>query len=68
VSRIAPQRIEWVDRQVLAGGDLRGAERFLDAHRARHVRGAHHTWGVAVGLDVTRTRSPEGFVVAPGLA
>jgi hypothetical protein len=68
VSRIAPPRIEWVDRQVLAGGDLRGAERFLDAHRARHVRGAHHTWGVAVGLDVTRTRSPEGFVVAPGLA
>jgi hypothetical protein len=65
--RIAPDRIDWVSRQVLAGGDLRNAERFLDARRARHVRGAHHTWGVALGLDVTVERD-RSLTVSPGLA
>jgi hypothetical protein len=66
-ARIAPDRIDWVYRQILAGGDLRGAERFLDARRARHVRGAHHTWGVALGLDITVERD-RSLTITPGLA
>jgi hypothetical protein len=65
--RIAPDRIDWVYRQILAGGDLRGAERFEDARRARHVRGAHHTWGVALGLDISVERDGS-LTVSPGLA
>ncbi len=67
MSRVAPDRIDWVYRQILAGGDLRGAERFLDARRARHVRGAHHTWGVALGLDISVERD-RSLTVSPGLA
>ena len=68
--RIAPPRIEWIDRQLAAGADLRAALRFLDARRARHLRGAHGTWGVALGFDVEALTAsmPQTVSVGPGLA
>jgi hypothetical protein len=48
-----PRRIDWIDRQLLAGTDLRAAHHYLDVLRARHLRGAHRTWGVALGLPVS---------------
>ena len=68
MSAIAPPRVDWVARQLLGGGDLRAAEAFLDARRARHVRAAHRTWGVAVGLTVEISGTPPAVIVGPGLA
>lgn len=66
----SPSRVDWVDRQVLAGEDFRSALAYLDARRARHVRGAHGTWGVAIGLDVQADlkTSPRVATVTTGLA
>ena len=68
MNSIAPGRVDWIYRQVLAGADLRAAERFLDVRRARHVRAAHATWGVALGLHLRIGRRPRAIVIAPGLA
>jgi hypothetical protein len=68
MTQVAPPRIDWGDRQQLAGRDLRAAEAFLDARRARHVRGAHRTWGVALGLDLLVSGTPPAVIVGPGLA
>ncbi len=67
---LAPPRIDWVDRQLAAGRDFRAALGFLDARRARHLRGAHGTWGVALGLDVDASlaSAPRIGTVGPGLA
>jgi hypothetical protein len=63
----APPRIDWIDRQLLAGTDLRAAHHYLDVLRARHMRGAHGTWGVALGLPVSDAGG--GFVeIGAGLA
>lgn len=48
----APARVDWIERQILSGSDLGLAHRYLDILRARHMRGAHATWGVALGLSV----------------
>lgn len=68
MSAIAPSRVDWVARQLLAAGDLRAAEAFLDARRARHVRAAHRTLGVALGLAVEISGTPPAVIVGPGLA
>jgi hypothetical protein len=68
MTQVAPPRIDWGDRQQLAGRDLRAAEAFLDARRARHMRGAHRTWGVALGLDLLVAGTPPVVIVGPGLA
>lgn len=68
MSSIAPDRIDWVERQLLAGGDLRAALRFLDARRARHTRGSHNTWGIALGLRVEPSRRANAVEVTPGFA
>jgi hypothetical protein len=67
---LAPPRIDWVDRQLAAGRDFRAALAFLDARRARHLRGAHGTWGVALGFDVAGdlSASPRILAIGPGLA
>jgi hypothetical protein len=67
VSVRAPQRVDWIDRQLLAGTDLRAAHAYLDVLRARHLRGAHATWGVALGLSV-RDVGGGVFEVGEGLA
>jgi hypothetical protein len=63
----APLRVGWVERQLLAGADLRESHHYLDVLRARHMRGAHATWGVALGLSVSDAGG--GLVeIGPGLA
>ena len=57
MSATAPPRVEWIERQLLAGDDLRLAHRYLDVLRARHMRGAHGTWGVALGLELGLVRT-----------
>jgi hypothetical protein len=68
VSAAAPPRVDWVERQLLDGGDLRTAHRFLDVLRARHVRGAHGTWGVALGLKVRLAADGQSVQIDAGLA
>jgi hypothetical protein len=68
VTASAPDRVAWIDRQLLAGSDLRLAHRFLDVLRARHLRAAHKTWGVALGLHVDLDTGGESVQVGPGLA
>jgi hypothetical protein len=68
VSAAAPPRVDWVERQLLDGGDLRTAHRFLDVLRARHVRGAHGTWGVALGLEVRLAAGAQSVQIGAGLA
>jgi hypothetical protein len=66
--RSARLRVGWVDGRPLATADLCDAADYGALLRARHVLGAHRTWGVVWGL-VARLRTREELAtVTPGLA
>ncbi len=66
--RAVPERIRWYEGSRLTRRDLAGAIE----HEARllelHVRAAHDTHGVALGLGVALAAGAKAVVVQPGLA
>jgi hypothetical protein len=59
-------RVRFAEHELLRAADL-AADVEAQAHaRERHVRGAHDTWGVALGFAVTLGQ--QGALVGPGFA
>jgi hypothetical protein len=52
----------------LAGRDIRAAHVWLATLRARHVRAAHDTWGVALGFVLRVIHGGRAVRVGPGVA
>lgn len=63
----APLRVRFAPGDLLRARDLDADVGGEALHRARHVRAAHRTWGVAIGLGVTRCADGSAVIVGPGL-
>jgi hypothetical protein len=62
------QRIAVPQGALLAARDLADADEAGAAMRALHVRLVHDTWGVALGMEVSRDGGGAALVVGAGLA
>jgi hypothetical protein len=61
-------RVRYAQDDLLRARDLDADVAAEALHRARHVRAAHGTWGIAAGFDVTLLKDRPAAAVEPGLA
>jgi hypothetical protein len=69
--RIPLERVTYRNGQRLTAQDLRDDLRYAERRQRLHTRGLHDTWGIALGLGVTRTDDDErgsGLRIEPGYA
>jgi hypothetical protein len=59
-------RVRFARDDLLRASDLAADVEAEAARRGRHVRGAHRTWGIALGFDVMADAG--GLLVGPGFA